>query len=122
MDVRTAQRRLEEERDRLRRLVEQGSDRLQRDIEAQASELSTFDQHPGDVATDMHDREIGQSVLEDLESQLDDVEAALDRVGRGTYGQCEFGGHPIPPERLEARPTARYCLEHQLEAETDRGA
>ena len=40
------------------------------------------------------------------------VDAALARVEAGTYGICEVCGEPIPDGRLEARPTARTCVEH----------
>ncbi|MFC7877700.1 TraR/DksA family transcriptional regulator [Isoptericola sp. NPDC057391] len=41
-----------------------------------------------------------------------EVRAALDRMAAGTYGLCEVCGHPIPPARLEARPTTTRCVEH----------
>ena len=40
------------------------------------------------------------------------VDAALARVEAGTYGICEVCGEPVPDGRLEARPTARTCVEH----------
>jgi len=40
------------------------------------------------------------------------VQAALDRWEAGTYGTCEVCGRPIPPERLQARPTTTRCVEH----------
>lgn len=39
-----------------------------------------------------------------------EVDAALACVDAGTYGVCEVCGHPIPPERLEARPFATRCV------------
>jgi RNA polymerase-binding transcription factor len=35
----------------------------------------------------------------------------------GKYGICEACGLPIPPERLEAHPAARFCLEDQQNIE-----
>ena len=46
-------------------------------------------------------------------TELREVDAALDRIRRGTYGQCEACGTDIDPERLRALPQARYCLECQ---------
>ena len=43
---------------------------------------------------------------------LADIDAALAKVAAGTYGLCEVCGEPIPDGRLEARPTARTCVEH----------
>jgi RNA polymerase-binding transcription factor DksA len=49
-------------------------------------------------------------VESNLETQLREVEAALDRIEKGTYGICENTGKPIALERLEAYPSARVAL------------
>ncbi|MBM3675409.1 MAG: TraR/DksA family transcriptional regulator [Actinobacteria bacterium] len=46
------------------------------------------------------------SLLENLR----DVEAALAKMDGGTYGPCESCGEQIPDARLEAMPSARYCI------------
>ena len=81
------------------------------------SELSSVDQHQADVGTETFEREKDLSILEQIEAELGDVEHALKRLDDGTYGTCEFDGKPIPEERLEAQPAARFCVEHQAEAE-----
>jgi len=43
--------------------------------------------------------------------QLAEVERALEKFAKGTYGLCENCGKPINPERLEALPQALYCME-----------
>ena len=40
-----------------------------------------------------------------------EVDAALDRLRRGTYGVCEESGKVIPDERLRAVPWTRYTRE-----------
>lgn len=47
-----------------------------------------------------------------LREQLTDAEAALERLDAGDYGSCERCGQPIPPARLDAMPTTRFCIEH----------
>ncbi len=42
-----------------------------------------------------------------LRQRLTNVDAALGRIGIGTYGRCEACGEPIEVARLEAVPTAR---------------
>jgi RNA polymerase-binding transcription factor DksA len=44
-----------------------------------------------------------------LETKLKEVNAALDRIAKGTYGVCENCGNAIAPERLKASPEARLC-------------
>jgi DnaK suppressor protein len=82
-------------------------------------ELSVLDQHPAEVGTETFDMERDQSLLEQVAAELDDVEAALQRLDQGTYGRCEACGGPIGEERLEAMPAARFCLLHQQLAEAE---
>jgi RNA polymerase-binding transcription factor DksA len=83
------------------------------------SELSSIDQHQADIGTETFEREKDLSILEQIDSELGDVEWALKRLDDGTYGTCEVDGKPIPEERLEAMPAARLCKEHQVEAERE---
>jgi DnaK suppressor protein len=41
------------------------------------------------------------------------INAALEKIGEGTYGYCEETGEPISIARLEARPVATLSLEAQ---------
>ena len=50
------------------------------------------------------------AVIERLRENLHDVNVALGKVEKGTYGVCERCGEPISPERLEAIPYARLCM------------
>ncbi|HET9060056.1 MAG TPA: TraR/DksA C4-type zinc finger protein [Acidimicrobiales bacterium] len=84
---------------------------------AAMEELSTVDQHPADIGTETFYMERDQSLLEQVRSDLDDVDAALRRLEEGTYGRCEACGEPIGDDRLEAVPAARFCLAHQEAAE-----
>jgi RNA polymerase-binding transcription factor DksA len=70
------------------------------------------DNHLGDMATEMYDRELDQGLEEGAQQTLDEIEAALIRIEDGTYGVCEIGGEPIGAERLAAIPWTRYCIKH----------
>ncbi len=67
--------------------------------------------HLADTATDTFIRELDGGLEENAGHLLDEVEAALRRIEDGTFGRCEACGRPIAPERLEAVPYARLCLE-----------
>jgi DnaK suppressor protein len=121
MDKATARRRLEEERTRLQG-IRDGIQREQDESTAETSgELSSFDQHPGDSGTETFEMEKNVSLLEQVEDELLEVEAAFQRLERGTYGSCQACGRPIGEERLEALPATRYCIEDQAKAERDAG-
>lgn len=122
MDERKIRARLEAERERLLR-VRRG---LQSDPEttadaASVGELADYDQHPGDVGTEVFEHEKNASILEQVDAQLVDVEAAFQRLEKGTYGICEACGKPIEAARLEERPFARFCLEDQQRVEREAG-
>jgi RNA polymerase-binding transcription factor DksA len=78
-----------------------------------SSELADYDQHPADTASETFEREKDLSILEQLEAELVELQAALERIDNGTYGVDEVTGDPIDPARLEALPTARTNVDHQ---------
>ena len=121
MDKATAARRLEEERTRLQGIREG----IQREQEEGSSdtggELSSFDQHPGDSGTETFEMEKNVSLLEQVDDELAEVEAAVQRLDRGTYGTCQACGRPIGDDRLEALPATRFCVEDQAKAERESG-
>ena len=69
--------------------------------------MSHYDQHPADQGSDTFEREKDLSILEQLEGELAEIEAALQRLDEGTYGVDEVTGEPIDPARLDAYPIAR---------------
>lgn len=73
-------------------------------------ELSQYDNHPADTATDLFEREKDQAVHNHIKDELHEVEHALAKFNDGTYGICEKTGKAIPYERLEAYPTARTVV------------
>jgi RNA polymerase-binding transcription factor DksA len=107
MDTDDARERLQAEQTRVEGLVEGLKADLGTAENDDLSELSDYDQHPADTATETFEREKDLSILEQLENELTELQAALERVDAGTYGVDEVTGDPIDPERLDAFPTAR---------------
>jgi RNA polymerase-binding transcription factor DksA len=107
-DAAGARARLEQERERVGGLIASlRSEGLDEEESEQSGELTHYDQHPADSASDTFEREKDLSILERLEAEMAEIEAALQRVDDGTYGVDEVTGEPIDPERLAALPTAR---------------
>jgi RNA polymerase-binding protein DksA len=104
-----------------RRRVEAAIDNLHREnpgsLEEETGEETMFDNHLGDAATATYDRELEYSLEDGEERVLGAIDRALTRIDQGTYGTCARCGRPIPQERLEARPWAELCIEHQRELE-----
>jgi len=122
MDTKKAQELLEADRVRLERIRDGVSEDQGLGVESQQaslSELSSYDQHSADIATETFEREKDESILEQVQGELNDIDHALARIENGTYGTCEACGKPIGDARLEAVPTARFCVEDQARAERD---
>ncbi|MDE0546408.1 TraR/DksA C4-type zinc finger protein [Microbacterium sp. C7(2022)] len=51
-----------------------------------------------------------EGLLASVDDELREIDEALRRWHDGTYGICVTCGQPIPPGRLEARPTAIRCV------------
>lgn len=50
------------------------------------------------------------TIIENLKTELDDIDAALVQLAEGTYGICVDCGEPIPVARLEFRPNSVRCV------------
>ena len=120
VDAEAARQHLKAEHDRLDHLrasIENGDHIHDEAEEDSSSELSHLDQHPADAASDAFEREKEFSILEQVEAELADVDRALDRLDGGSYGTCDVCGGSIPDDRLAALPAARFCMDHQGDAE-----
>lgn len=76
--------------------------------------------HPADAATEVFLRERNITLNNNAEEIVAEIDAALERMDKGTYGICERTGDQIPIERLEALPYARYTIEGQRQVEQER--
>lgn len=77
-----------------------------------STELSNYDNHPADQATDLQDQATELAMDNYHEHQVSKIANALRAIDEGTYGICSICGEDIPYERLEAVPTALTCVEH----------
>ena len=88
-----------------------------------ASNLSSSSgQHIGDAGSDAEVRALTISLLDKDREQLFEIDAALERIRRGTYGICEISLEPIPKGRLRARPFCRLTVKCQEEYEKKYGS
>ena len=118
MDKNRSKQRLEEELARVQALIdidEKEAVSQERDVE----ELSTIDQHMADHGTETFEQEKALSILETHREELADIELAMKKLDDGSYGKCETCGEPIPDDRLDVRPAARFCVKHQRAAERE---
>ncbi len=48
---------------------------------------------------------------------LNEIEKSLEKIERGSYGECESCGEEIGLEGLRARPVADFCIDCKDEQE-----
>jgi RNA polymerase-binding protein DksA len=111
LDLKKFRALLEEERVRVQAEI----DSL-RELDSSASQsdetgdLSHYDQHQADTATETFERERDVALEASAEGILRQIEVALQKIDDGTYGVCERCGKPIGRARLEALPYAAFCI------------
>ena len=81
----------------------------------EVGELSTYDNHPGDMGTELFEREKDLALHVHAGDEADKVEHALAAMLNGTYGYCEVCKKEIPYERMEALPYTTFCIDHTPE-------
>lgn len=84
-----------------------------------AQELPGYSLHMADSGTDNFDRDFALSLLSSDQDAVYEIEEALKRIERKTYGVCELTGKAIPRVRLEAIPWTRFTVEAQAQLEKD---
>ena len=61
-------------------------------------------------ATESFELEKRLALEKQIKANLSEIEDALSKFKKGTYGLCDICGQPINPERLEALPQAKLCM------------
>ena len=85
------------------------------------SKTTSMPNHMAELGSDNFDRELTLSLVGTENDALDQIEAAIERIEDGTYGQCEECGGKIPTARLEAIPYAALCVRCASQEEEDNG-
>lgn len=77
------------------------------------SELSNYDNHPADAASETYERTKNHALDENFREIMERIDDALRKIDGDSYGLCDRCGEPINPERLKAIPYATLCIECQ---------
>jgi DnaK suppressor protein len=85
-----------------------------------AGDLSSMPVHMADLGTDNYELEFTLGLLEGGRESLREIDEALERIRKGTFGVCVATGKPIGKARLRAKPWAKYCYEYALALEKGR--
>lgn len=105
--------------DSLRARLESDQKRLLGELgQLRATAQSTEERREGspfgkreEEATESLELERRLALERQMRDQLNEVQAALEKFQKDTYGLCERCGKPIDIARLEALPYAKLCVE-----------
>ena len=111
---------LNDERERLLRQAEElaaEADQLAHDREAGDTQ---FDEESGEGDTVNVERERDLLLSASARNAVEEIDEALARIKKGTYGFCSPTGKRLSLERLEAFPWANVCVDCKARAERRR--
>lgn len=103
LNVAEIRRRLEQRR---KHLTER-RDRIRNDLQRTAGALSA---DFAEQAVEVQNDEALVAIERAAQAELNDIEAALERLALGKYGICRTCGSEIEPARLLAAPQSVYCV------------
>ena len=110
-----------EQLETIKRSLQEKRAELLRHQDSQLNELHNPDKHHladlEEMASDTNDTDSVCALVDLNSSTLSEIETALEKIGQGTYGVCEFCEEPIHPDRLEVLPFASLCIDCQRKKE-----
>ena len=86
--------------------------KLQKNRQESSGDLSSVPFHPADAGSDNFEQEFTLGLMGNEQGLLREIEEALDRISKGTYGVCVATNKPITKARLQAKPWAKHCIEY----------
>lgn len=74
-----------------------------------SGELSSVDNHIGDIGTDVYMNDMDNSLINHEKYVLDEINEALNKLSDGSYGICTNCHQKIEQERLDIIPETTLC-------------
>ncbi len=104
---------------KLKKHIEMSLDGLSESTHASGDSLSHYPDDPGYISNEEFERNKSLSIIDIDQNLLEQVEIALEKIEKGTYGKCEECGKPIGEGRLKAKPHSIYCVTCREQLEKD---
>ena len=103
--------RLHEEKEKVMESLEHISKEISDSMDMYYTELSGYDNHPGDIGTETYMMEQDKGMKNKLKNTLREIDESLESMEKGTYGICNTCDKEINKERLELIPYLKTCIE-----------
>lgn len=115
----------EEERKRLQQMYQETEARvrsvgqfgLDDAMQDELGELSMYDNHPADIASELFERGKDVALRDSQRLRLQTIERAQKAIEAGQYGTCQMCGQQIGRDRLTANPLATLCVDCKRQEE-----
>ncbi len=98
------------EREKILKELEYESDQIAKTQLETSGDLAAYSNHMADQGTETERREITSQIISTRRDTLFEINHALRKIAKGTYGTCERCGKSIPRRRLKILPQARTCM------------
>jgi len=85
-----------------------------------STELSSYDNHPAELGTEVFNLGMNINLKANETNQIKEIERALKKIDKGSYGNCEMCKKEISDERLDVRPHARLCIDCENEQNNEK--
>ncbi|MCD8139915.1 MAG: TraR/DksA C4-type zinc finger protein [Planctomycetaceae bacterium] len=83
---------------------------MRRELQIQKERAESKAADEVDKATDAYDEDLSFEIATANDQELQDIQVALEKIEKGTYGECEVCGCGISPSRLKILPSATTCV------------
>lgn len=81
-------------------------------LQSEVTNLSHLPVHMADMGTDVYEQEFTLSLVDRDRKIVDEIDHALYKIEKKTFGICEGTGQMIAKTRLEAQPWTRHSIEY----------
>ncbi|MFW5857787.1 MAG: TraR/DksA family transcriptional regulator [Planctomycetota bacterium] len=106
---------------RIREILQEKRDTVLAEIRHQIGDsigrMSSVAKDEADRAADVYDGDVSYEMAAAGQRELMEINAALEKIDKGTYGECESCGGGIGPSRLKVLPFATLCTACRQHAE-----
>lgn len=100
---------IEDKKEVLRAIDQEEENGLHSSLQDYYSELSVYDNHPADIASETFEMEMQFNLEENEKRHLMEINEAIEKIDNGTYGVCDSCGNSIEIERLDVIPYTPIC-------------
>lgn len=113
--IKEIERQLETQKEKVMSDLANISRRDSHESDDRTAKFPEYGDKPDENAQEISDYTTNVATEKILEKSLEDINKALERIKKGTYGTCRYCGNPIASGRLLARPTAGACIKCKTE-------